>query len=786
MELKLQALPDNQRSIAAVNPNIWRFTCDAIADPLFLHDAEFRVLLGNRAYFRAAGISEAQALGLPYWQVFPLGDGPLPGCQGALLRQGGHCREEVEVGERLFSSSSNPVTDEQGSYLYSLHIMHDITALRHVELALRESERWANLILDTSPDAMMLVDDLGQILRANVSAETMFAYGGGSMVGLKVELLMPERYRAKHRVHRADFAADLQVRLRGKSRHLRACRQSGEEFDVEMGLGPLLIGGRSFVVISALDITQQIQASADREAALAESKRLAQARSDFLTNMSHEIRTPLNGVLGLALVGQRESLGRQANSTFNGIIDCGQHLLAVVNDILDFSRIEAGKLTTTPLPYHLDRMIERAVTLNAQRARSKGLIFKVKKSPDLPTGCLGDEVRILQVIVNLLSNAVKFTDQGSVLLAIDRDAESLIFLITDTGIGMSEEQVGRIFNAFEQADGATTRRFGGSGLGLSISRSLVDLMGGEIKVSSILGAGSCFELRLPLREVNLPLTDPVLRECCPLRRLQGINVLVADDNEINRLVLESLLGDEGARLVSVEAGQLAVDRLIADGPGAWDIFLTDIQMPEMDGYETTRRIRELGIELPIVGVTAHAMPESRLKCLAAGMVDHVSKPIDLEHLVNVILRHVALDAQPPSAGSEALAGSSPNIASGTESLTTAEAPVVVIDWPAIEANFNGKVDFVTRLAASLLQSHHQTPNRLRLAAERGDLAELAFIAHSIKGVAGNLMAHGVYAIAKETDQTAREGRSDAAGVLASALAEEVEKLLDAAALRVGT
>jgi PAS domain S-box-containing protein len=747
-----------QPSLSAVaQPDIWRLTCDAISDPIFLHDGEFRVLLANRAYFQAAGMSEAQALGLPYWQVFPLGDGPLADCQQALATERSHSHEEIRVGERLFASHGYPVKDEAGVFLYSLHVLNDITERRATELALLERERWANLILDTAPEAMLVVDDRGLIVRANLSAAKTFGYAAEELTGICVEMLMAEGLRVIHAAHRLGFVAHPKARCMGEARHLKALRKDGREFDAELGLGPLEIGGHLFIVVSVVDITEQLKLQAERETVFSEANRLVRARTDFLANMSHEIRTPLNGVLGLALAGQRSAVGRRSHSTFTRILDCGQHLLAVVNDILDIAKIEACKLTTSAAPFDLDQLIKRAVELTAERARLKGLNLRVKKSTDLPAACLGDEVRLVQILVNLLSNAIKFTERGGVTLSVSLKAGTLKFVVTDTGIGMSQEQIGRLFNAFEQADASTTRRYGGSGLGLAISRSLATLMGGEISVSSEPEVGSSFELTLPMIDAVLPIPIAASSEMSLSERLNGIRILAAEDNEINRLVLEELLGSEGATLICVEDGKQAVDRLIADGESEWDILLMDIQMPVMDGYQATQCLRELGKNLPIIGLTAHAMPEDRAKCLAAGMNDHVTKPVDLDRLVNTILRLVRREPLPLSE---------------------------TIDWSALEANFHGKQEFVTRLAASLISSHQETPARLRQHAAQADFASLASVAHALKGIAGNLMANSVYELAKETDQAAREENPNAVQ-LALRLAADLEQLLATARARVG-
>ncbi len=388
----------------------------------------------------------------------------------------------------------------------------------------------------------------------------------------------------------------------------------------------------------------------DRTVQLARASERAElasrAKGEFLANMSHEIRTPLNGVLGLAQIGYRDSFGRKAQVTFGHILDTGKLLLGIINDILDFSKIEAGKLKIEAVPLAPGAIVDHAVALMQERARDKGLAVAVDKAAALPARCLGDPLRIEQVLMNLLANAVKFTERGSIVVSARRDGDVLAFTVADTGIGMNAEQVARLFTPFEQADGSTTRRFGGTGLGLAISKRLVELMGGEIRVQSQAARGSQFEMRLPLIEAPLTPGEPAEQPGTSIAtpsgpRLAGISILVAEDTEINQLVLDEFLTSEGAQVVMVADGQQAVDRVTREGADTFDIVLMDIQMPVMGGYEATRRIGKLAPRLPIVGQSAHAMAEEREECMAAGMVDHLAKPIDIDELVAVVLRHAA-------------------------------------------------------------------------------------------------------------------------------------------------
>lgn len=634
-----------------------------------------------------------------------------------------------------------------------------------------------------------------------------------------------------------------------------------------------------------------------RTAELAVAKEAAEAANHakgmFLANMSHEIRTPLNAVLGMAQIGIRETTNPKVHNTFVHILDSGKLLLTVINDILDYSKIEAGRLEIERIRFSPGEMLDQVISLNAGAAYDKGLDFCVDETPNLPNTCIGDPVRISQILLNLLSNAVKFTSHGKVELAVRCDGDALCFRITDSGIGISDDQLQHLFHAFIQADSSTTRRFGGSGLGLTISKRLAELMGGNINVQSHQGIGSSFELRLPLidaepaevsacqtnlqiclagfetmrddmlteglrlrgvmtttaepilaaltavRDDWLLLNCEVLREpdilaavrsgllhgqkillartslqpldipsdirdrlkiaemplrprqiiamCCDLTamvspasatgpRLQGVRILAAEDNPVNQLVLREMLEQEGGNLDCVENGQQACDLLRRKGAAAYDIVLTDIQMPVMDGYEAAAKLLAMAPKLPIIGLTAHALQEERDRCFAVGMVEHVAKPIEIDNLVAAILRHVTISAGPAAVGMPA-----PSIVLSYPETTTGLA----INWDGLLARFNGKVPFVNKLVDTVLETHQQTPDTLRTLAQAGDMQQLTFVAHSLKGMAGNLLLTDLQELAKQTELAARAGDAMAAE-LAEKLACAVTELLAALSAQIAS
>ncbi len=473
------------------------------------------------------------------------------------------------------------------------------------------------------------------------------------------------------------------------------------------------------------------------------------AKSAFLANMSHEIRTPLNAVLGVAKIGLRDNRDAASTKQFRQILSSGQHLLGVINDILDFSKIEAGKMAVCNHSFQLKNLIGEVVNLMKESAREKNLPLDLTLSADLPDWVSGDALRIRQILMNLLSNAIKFTPHGRVELHVSKREGVIQFGVTDSGIGITKAQQAQLFVPFEQADNSTTRRYGGTGLGLAISRKLANIMGGEITLESAEGAGSTFSLSLPLQE-SAPSSETAPGEDISGQRLAGLRILAVDDVEINLLILEDLLTHEGAQIVFAEDGQQALRTVIESGPDGFDAVLMDVQMPVMDGHEATRRILKFAPDLPVIGLTAHALEEEHDKCLASGMRAHVSKPVDIEILIASILSSVRRSSD--------------------------YRPNTLIDWEEIKARFSGKSAFILKLAQKAIDAHTQTPGKLRELARNRAFEELAFLAHSLKGLSGNLAAEEVHSLASSTEHLAKE-KDESALVQAYDLADQFDRMI---------
>ncbi len=370
------------------------------------------------------------------------------------------------------------------------------------------------------------------------------------------------------------------------------------------------------------------------------------AKSAFLANMSHEIRTPLNAIAGMAHILRRSGLTVEQTDKLDKIENAGNHLLGIINDVLDLSKIEAGKFALEDAPVHIEALLGNVASMLGQKARDKGLGFNTETAA-LPHHLRGDATRLQQALLNFAANAIKFTEQGHITLRVTQDAETddtatLRFTVEDTGIGIAPEVQTRLFTAFEQADNSTTRQNGGTGLGLAITRKIAEVMGGTAGVTSTLGQGSTFWFTVVLKkalETPAP-TTPSGNETTGqiiLCKHAGKRILLVEDEPINREVAQMLLEDVGLEVDLAENGQQAVEKAHSD---RYAVILMDIQMPKMDGLEATRQIRQLpGYQAtPIVAMTANAFAEDKNRCFAAGMDDYLTKPVKPESLYATLLK----------------------------------------------------------------------------------------------------------------------------------------------------
>ena len=645
-----------ERAVSELRDSEARFATMFRMSPAGLGLARFddkRYLDVNDAFVAMFGYDREQAIGRNGLELNTWVDVKLRGETMERLERDGEVRNieapfRTRSGDILHASFSAMRVTVGGEDLV-LATYFDLTAQRLATRTLEErklelerivSQRTAELsrVLDAMPDRYFRMRRDGTIVDFRIGREEDMYTHAANLLGRRIQELLPSPAAEALQAAIAEAIASKDIVV---VEYALPFPEGERHFEART-----LPLGADQVIMFVRNITDRHSLEADRERARLNAVALANAKSEFLANMSHEIRTPLNGLLGLAQIGLRETADARVAASFAAILNSGRLLLGIVNDVLDFSKIEVGKLRVEQRPISPHALAQEAVALLRDRAVEKHIALELAFDPALPDRCMGDALRTQQVLVNLLSNAIKFTETGSVDVWVGLDgeggAQQVVYRVADSGIGIAPEHLNRLFDAFQQADTSTTRRFGGTGLGLAISRRLAELMGGDVTVRSAPGAGSVFELRLPWLPAvgSVPELEREAGWTDSARRLDGVRVLVAEDNEVNQIVLGRALEIEGAATTIVGDGRQAVNRVLADGRDSYDVVLMDIQMPEMDGYEATRRILELAPDLPVIGQTAHAMLDERRECLAAGMVDHIAKPIDFRQLVDTIVRHL--------------------------------------------------------------------------------------------------------------------------------------------------
>ncbi len=808
----------------------------------------------------------------------------------AVLAAGGEVRDREIALRRVGGEPSWALLTLERSRLGDEDVIlgwtYDITPLKRVERELRK----LSLAVEQSPVMVLITNPRGdEVQYVNPHFTKVTGYSLADVAGD-----LPEVFDAHG--NSDDVFATLGSTLKqGHVWHAecQSRKKNGEHFWVSMAVSALTDDdGR---ITHCVWVLEDVSTRKATETALRSAKRMAEeaanTKARFLANMSHEIRTPMNAIIGLSHLCLETPLSAAQQDYVHKIQQAGNTLLKVINDILDFSRIEAGRVEIEAVDFVLDEVLENVVTLIGQRAQEKRLELLLDVDTDIPAPLVGDPFRLGQILTNLMGNAVKFTEHGEVTLSIRPIRRTagrieLAFAVKDTGVGLSPEQQANLFEAFAQADGSTSRKYGGSGLGLSICRHLVELMGGHIEVDSQPGAGSTFRFTLgfavhgeaapprlpgqfkdmrvlvvddhpaarevlcgllsalPFRTEALPsateaiaaitgadasdpfglvlmdwrmpgidgleatrrikgdtqLTHPpaiilvtafgtgelavdaaeagadaqvfkpltasslvdAIMQAYGLERamaalptpsrsenidLTGLRVLVVEDNDINQQIARALLESRGVTVHVFGDGQTAIDWLTASDGLAVDAVLMDLQMPGLDGYQTTRLLRGESrfARLPIIAMTAHALPDERERCLVAGMNDHVAKPIDPDHLFATLARWTRVsDARPAHPASDAL----PEIAG--------------LDTDAGLRRMGGDMALYLRLLHQFANTHADVPTQLRALIANDDIERAEHMAHTACGVAANIGASAVAAAAADIESALRRSDVEAA------------------------
>ncbi len=572
--------------------------------------------------------------------------------EGQLLTSGGQLKEVEIKGNRI-------VLDGTTSILGSFR---DITDQKQAERTLRfERERLASIIQGANVGTWEWNIPTGETIYNERWAQ-MLGYSLDELAPTSSltwsELTHPDDFKAAKVVLKKHFARELdfyeyELRMKHKQGHWVWIHALGKVISWTEGGSPLLMVGTHSDITSRLKTMEDLKNANDN---LAKATLLAQemarkaesanvSKSEFLANMSHEIRTPLNGILGMLQIVQETPLNEEQAHSIDIALESGRKLLTILNDILDFSRIEAGKLELTENQYPPAQTIEEVIEIFSPGANEKQLRLSYILSPEVPHQVIGDEARLRQVLFNLVGNAVKFTEQGEISITVNctpaENAERAIlsFCINDTGAGIPEDKLDTVFLPFTQIDGSYTRKHSGTGLGLGIVKRLVRLMGGEITIESEVNHGTRVTFTVEVKTLNSPVPSLPLEISTEAQgNMASMKILVAEDDRINRMVIEKILKKQGHEVVSATNGRRCLEELDRQ---EFDLILMDIQMPEMGGIEATRHIRNRADsqrEIPIIALTAHAMKGDREKFISAGMDDYLSKPVEVEAIQSILWR----------------------------------------------------------------------------------------------------------------------------------------------------
>ncbi len=634
---------------------------------------------------------------------------------------------------------------------------------RDAELLVAESEARYRLLADNVTDLILVMRADGAVAYVSPSVREILGYDPDEILNrFPSALLHPDDQK-----HAASAFTGMQAGSPALTITHRVRHKDGRYLWVESSMRPARNEDGAFTVVAAIrDVTERKRYEEQLRDARMDAEAANRVKSEFLAAMSHEIRTPLNGVIGFADLLLGTDLTPEQRQYVSLQREAGRGLLAIIGDILDYSKIEAGKLELEERPFDLHRLMRDCRDLMSNAASQKGLLLQLALGASVPRYVRGDEARIRQILLNLVGNAVKFTEQGSVLLSIGRlsgeegqgdgaDAPLLRFSVSDTGAGIPLTEQPNLFQRFSQGDRSTTRRYGGTGLGLIISKQLSELMGGRIGFQSSPGVGSTFWFEIPLpiaAEIRAVAEQPVSSG-----QARAGRILLAEDVPMNQIVTSSILCKAGHTVEVAEDGLAAVEALRA---GDFDLVLMDMQMPRMDGLQATAEIRRMPGPrgaIPIIALTANALTDQLQRCLDAGMNDHVTKPIDRDTLLGAVDRWLGAE---PQAQAEAMAG---------------------LEAPADPVLNRAKLDSLAEtlgpeaMPRFIIGTMGELALRIDRILEAERLKDAGFDAHAMVSLAGNLGLVELARLARALQHACEQERPDAL-----ALKEQVREAVNRA------
>ena len=676
----------------------------------------------------------------------------------------------TEQGEiRWVDGRATALRSKEGELTGFVGTLTDITERKRTESALRQREERFRTIIEEMTDDFWEVDLRGSFTFFNQQAVASNGRSREELMELSSRELMDEKNAEKaNMVLKQIYITGEPVR----GVFLELIRGDGTKWISESSVSLIRDSeGRpvGFRGISR-DVTERKKAEIELRQAKEAAEAANRAKSEFLANMSHEIRTPMNGIIGMTDLMLNTDLTAEQRECLEMVKTSADALMTIINDILDFSKIEAGNLSLDPIDFYLRESLNETIKPLALKAQEKGVNLTCQVPPEVPDALVGDFGRLRQVLINLISNAVKFTNRGEITVRVKLESQTgdgmrLHFAVSDTGIGILPEKQRLIFEAFSQADGSTTRKYGGTGLGLTISSRLIEMMQGEIGVESRVGEGSTFyftvhfgqpekEGSAPRRQRSRASEDQTSREIG-----RKLRILLAEDNIINQKLAVRLLENHGHQVVVAGTGWEALEAFERE---PFDLILMDIQMPEVSGFEATVRIRERersrGGHIPIIAMTAYAMKGDRERCLEVGMDGYVSKPVQSSELFKTIAELVS--------GVEVTASPAAPVGTRTE----------VFDQTVILEQVEGDREFLVELVELFADDSRQLLAEIKQAVASGDSMKLMRVAHTLKGAAGNFGAKEVTAIARRMEEMGRAGSLAGAEAAAAALEVAVERL----------
>ncbi|TWU07668.1 ammonium transporter [Stieleria varia] len=657
-------------------------------------------------------------------------------------------------------------------------LSREIQERREAESLARLSEEKFRSLFNSTSDGILILQN-GELVNCNHAAAKLFGYTDSqTLLGSDLSDLFPAKQPT------GETSKDLFAKYSHQALAQGSCsfdwlcvQRNGAEFPCEIVLSFADVDGDHVLQVSVHDVTERQRQLRELMVAKDAAQAASRSKSEFLANMSHEIRTPLNGILGFTEVLRRGSIEPTKQQEYlNTIHSSGHHLLTLINDVLDLTKIEAGRMEVDRRNCSPHEIMCEVMSILRVMAIEKGLDLECRWQTGVPETICTDPDRLRQLLMNLVGNAIKFTQRGHVRLLASLDQSGsqpmLKIEVKDTGIGIESSNLQRIFRPFDQADNSITRRFGGTGLGLTISQEIAQALGGDIAVESVVGVGSTFRVWIETGDLSgIPIIagnraeairsnrrQVAQRQSTTTASLSGIRILVCDDGETNRELISLVLIDAGADVVCTVNGREAVDTIL-HSKQVYDLILMDMQMPVLDGYSATKQLRQYGVTMPVIALTAHAMRGDREKCLDAGCTDYLRKPIDIDELLACVRYNVGLTAEMTTA-TETKVDSIP-IAEAVDPATEGTVAETGSDLPIHSTLPTDREEF-QRIVASFSEKLAGRITVMRKTAEAGDFDELASHAHWLKGAGGTMGFACFTSPAESLERFAKENQLAAA------------------------